>query len=386
MLYEEIVEKDKQFFMPVYGNRLPIAIERGNGCYLFDNTGKKYIDFVAGIATNAIGYGDPGFLDHMKEQMNKVCHFSNLYYNEPQALLVEKLCSYMDEPYKAFICNSGAEANECAIKLVRKHFKEQGKYKILGLRNSFHGRTIATLSETGQDKFHKDFVPLCPEFDFFSTIEELKEKIDDKTGAIIIELIQGEGGVNPLALSFVKNIEAVCKENDLLLIIDEIQTGIGRTGTMFAFQDYGLSPDIFTLAKALGGGLPIGACVAKAHISFAKGDHGTTFGGNALCCSAANYMLKVIDDDMLYYVNEMSKYFFEKLAPLHPRGKGLLIGFTIDKLNNYDIVKKCLEKGLLVLTAGFNTVRIVPPLIISKKEIDKGVEILFEAIKELEEA
>lgn len=386
MLYEEIVEKDKQFFMPVYGNRLPIAIERGKGCYLFDNTGKKYIDFVAGIATNAIGYGDQGFVDHIKEQLNKVCHFSNLYYNEPQALLVEKLCSYMDEPYKAFICNSGAEANECAIKLVRKHFKEQGKYKILGLRNSFHGRTIATLSETGQDKFHKDFVPLCPEFDFFSTIEELKEKIDDKTGAIIIELIQGEGGVNPLALSFVKNIETVCKENDLLLIIDEIQTGIGRTGTMFAFQDYGLSPDIFTLAKALGGGLPIGACVAKAHISFAKGDHGTTFGGNALCCSAANYMLKVIDNDMLEYVNEMSKYFFEKLAPLHPRGKGLLIGFTIDKLNNYDIVKKCLEKGLLVLTAGFNTVRIVPPLIISKKEIDKGVEILFEAIKELEEA
>lgn len=386
MLYEEIVEKDKQFFMPVYGNRLPIAIERGKGCYLFDNTGKKYIDFVAGIATNAIGYGDQGFADHIKEQLNKVCHFSNLYYNEPQALLVEKLCSYMDEPYKAFICNSGAEANECAIKLVRKHFKEQGKYKILGLRNSFHGRTIATLSETGQDKFHKDFVPLCPEFDFFSTIEELKEKIDDKTGAIIIELIQGEGGVNPLALSFVKNIETVCKENDLLLIIDEIQTGIGRTGTMFAFQDYGLSPDIFTLAKALGGGLPIGACVAKAHISFAKGDHGTTFGGNALCCSAANYMLKVIDNDMLEYVNEMSKYFFEKLAPLHPRGKGLLIGFTIDKLNNYDIVKKCLEKGLLVLTAGFNTVRIVPPLIISKKEIDKGVEILFEAIKELEEA
>lgn len=386
MLYEEIVEKDKQFFMPVYGNRLPIAIERGKGCYLFDNTGKKYIDFVAGIATNAIGYGDQGFVDHIKEQLNKVCHFSNLYYNEPQALLVEKLCSYMDEPYKAFICNSGAEANECAIKLVRKHFKEQGKYKILGLRNSFHGRTIATLSETGQDKFHKDFVPLCPEFDFFSTIEELKEKIDDKTGAIIIELIQGEGGVNPLALSFVKNIETVCKENDLLLIIDEIQTGIGRTGTMFAFQDYGLSPDIFTLAKALGGGLPIGACVAKAHISFAKGDHGTTFGGNALCCSAANYMLKVIDNDMLEYVNEISKYFFEKLAPLHPRGKGLLIGFTIDKLNNYDIVKKCLEKGLLVLTAGFNTVRIVPPLIISKKEIDKGVEILFEAIKELEEA
>lgn len=386
MLYEEIVEKDKQFFMPVYGNRLPIAIERGKGCYLFDNTGKKYIDFVAGIATNAIGYGDQGFVDHIKEQLNKVCHFSNLYYNEPQALLVEKLCSYMDEPYKAFICNSGAEANECAIKLVRKHFKEQGKYKILGLRNSFHGRTIATLSETGQDKFHKDFVPLCPEFDFFSTIEELKEKIDDKTGAIIIELIQGEGGVNPLALSFVKNIETVCKENDLLLIIDEIQTGIGRTGTMFAFQDYGLSPDIFTLAKALGGGLPIGACVAKAHISFAKGDHGTTFGGNALCCSAANYMLKVIDNDMLEYVNEISKYFFEKLTPLHPRGKGLLIGFTIDKLNNYDIVKKCLEKGLLVLTAGFNTVRIVPPLIISKKEIDKGVEILFEAIKELEEA
>lgn len=385
MLYDEIVENDKKYYMPVYGNRLPIAIDHGNGCYIFDASGKKYIDFVAGIATNTLGYGNKGYNEHLKAQIDKICHFSNLYYNEPQALLAEKLCSYFNEPYKAFICNSGAEANECAIKLVRKYFKDDGKYKILGLRNSFHGRTMATLSATGQDKFHKDFVPLCPEFDFFSTIEELKQKIDDKTGAIILELIQGEGGVNPLAKTFVKNIESICKEKSLLLIIDEIQTGIGRTGTMFAFEDYDLSPDIVTLAKGLGGGIPIGACLAKEHISFSKGDHGTTFGGNALCCSAANYILNVMDNNMLEHVKNISKYFFEKLAPLNPRGKGLLIGFTIDKINNVDIVQKCLEKGLLVLTAGFNTVRIVPPLVIEKQEVDKGIEILFEAIKELEE-
>ncbi|MBQ9624933.1 MAG: aminotransferase class III-fold pyridoxal phosphate-dependent enzyme, partial [Clostridia bacterium] len=303
MLYNDIIENDEKYFMPVYGRRFPIAIDRGENCFLFDTEGKKYIDFTSGIATNALGY-DKGYKEHLKAQVDKICHFSNLYYNEPQAILVEKLCSYFKEPYKAFICNSGAEANECAIKLVRKHFKDDGKYKILALRNSFHGRTMATLSETGQEKFHKDFKPLCPEFDFFSTIEELKEKIDAKTGAIILELIQGEGGVNPLGKSFVKNIETICKQQNLLLIIDEIQTGIGRTGAMFASEHYDLSPDIITLAKGLGGGVPIGACLAKEHISFSKGDHGTTFGGNPLCCSAANYVLDMVDEKLLNHVNE----------------------------------------------------------------------------------
>lgn len=385
MLYEEIVKNDEEYFMPVFGHRFPIAIDRGDGCHIFDTDGKEYIDFTSGIAVNSLGYNHQGYKEHLKEQIDRICHFSNLYYNEQQALLAQKLCSYFEEPYKVFLCNSGAEANECAIKLVRKHFKDQGKHKILALRNSFHGRTMATLSETGQEKFHKDFKPLCPEFDFFSTVDELKQKIDDKTGAIILELIQGEGGVNPLGLSFVKNIETICKEKELLLIIDEIQTGIGRTGKMFAFEAYDLSPDIITLAKGLGGGVPIGACLAKEHISFSKGDHGTTFGGNPLCCSAANFVLKTVDDKMLHHVNEMSAYFFEKLAPLNPRGKGLLIGFTIDKIDNVNIVNKCIEKGLLVLTAGFNTVRIAPPLVIEKEDIDIGVKILFEAIKELEE-
>lgn len=385
MLFNEIVEKDEKYFMPVYGKRFPLAIERGNGCYLFDTTGKKYIDFASGIAVNALGYGNKGYTQHIKEQIDKICHFSNLYYNENQALLAEKLCSYMNEPYKAFICNTGAEANECAIKLVRKHFKDERKYKIFTLRNSFHGRTMATLSATGQEKFHTDFMPLCPEFDYFSTIDELKQKIDDKTGGIMIELIQGEGGVNPLGLTFVKNIESICRENNILLIVDEIQTGIGRTGNMFAFEDYEITPDIFTLAKGLGGGLPIGACLAKEHISFSKGDHGTTFGGNPLCCAAANYVLEELDSNMMEHINEMSRYFFEKLKPLNPRGKGLIIGFTVDKINNVDIVKGCMEKGLLLITAGFNTVRIVPPLIIEKEEIDKGIKIIFDTINELEE-
>ena len=380
----EIRELDSKYYMPTYGQRFPVVIDHGNGTKLYDTDGKEYLDFTSGIATNCLGYNDEGFVKHICEQVQKGTHFSNLYFNEPQTLLAQKLVELAGSEYKCFFGNSGAEANECAIKLVRKHFCKEGKHKILTLKNSFHGRTMATLTATGQEKFHKDFMPLCPEFDYFTTIEELKEKIDSKTGAVMIELVQGEGGVRPLEQEFVDTIVALCKQNNMLLIVDEIQTGIGRCGTMFAHQGYGIKPDIFTLAKALGNGVPVAACLAKDHINFAKGDHGTTFGGNPLACSAGNYVLSRVNDELLAHVNEMSEYIMTKLSSLNPRGKGLLIGFNHPTLTNIDIVNKCLEKGLLIVTAGMNTVRMVPPLVITKEDADKAVEIIFEAIKELE--
>lgn len=386
MTYNEIVENDEKYFMPIYGPRFPLAVDHGKGCYLYDTENNEYLDFVAGIATNCLGYVDEGFTKALTNQINKVIHCSNYYYNEPQAELVEKLCNLAGEDYKCFICNSGGEANETAIKLVRKHFHKENKYGILSLRNSFHGRTLATLSATGQDHFHTSFTPLPPEFDYFSTIEELNSKINPNLGGVILEMIQGEGGVNPLDKGFVKNIAQICKDNDILLIVDEIQTGMGRTGTMFGFEQYDIEPDIFTLAKALGGGVPIGACLTKSHITFKKGEHGSTFGGNPLACTAANYICDKIDANMLAHVNEMSDYLFEKLKPLNPRGKGLLLGFTLEGINNREFVLKCIEKGLLLATAGFNTVRLAPPFIITKANIDKCVEIIFETLKEFQES
>lgn len=383
MNLNEIVQSDEKYFMPVYGPRFPLAIDHGKGAYLYDIDGKEYLDFVAGIATNLLGYADPGLTRAMSEQLGKVVHCSNLYYFEPQARLEKSLCELAGDDYKVFFCNSGGEANETAIKLVRKHFHDQNKYGILSLRNSFHGRTLATLSATGQEHFHTGFTPLPPEFDYFSTIEELKSKINPNLGGVILEMIQGEGGVNPLEKGFVQNIAAVCREHDILLLVDEVQTGMGRTGTMFAFEQYGIRPDIFTLAKGLGGGMPVGACLAKSHISFKKGEHGSTFGGNPLACAAANYVCSAVDEAMLAHVREMSEYLFAKLQPLSPRGSGLLLGFSLEKLNNRDFVLKALEKGLLLVTAGFNTVRLVPPFVITRAECDKCVDIIFEVFDEL---
>ena len=383
MNFNEIVQNDEKYFMPVYGPRFPLAIDHGKGAYLFDTQGNKYLDFVAGIATNLLGYADPGYIQAMRQQMEKVLHCSNLYYTQPQAQLEKTLCDLAGDTYKVFFCNSGGEANETAIKLVRKHFHDDNKYAILSLRNSFHGRTLATLTATGQEHFHTSFTPLPPEFDYFSTIEELRDKITQNTGGVILEMIQGEGGVNPLDKGFVQNIAAVCQEHDILLIIDEVQTGMGRTGSMFAFEQYDITPDIFTLAKGLGNGFPIGACLAKSHISFKKGEHGSTFGGNPLACTAGNYVCAAVDEEMLAHVREMSDYLFEQLQPLTPRGKGLLLGFTLEKINNREFVQKALEKGLLLVTAGFNTVRLVPPFVITKEDCDKCVRIIFEVFQEL---
>lgn len=384
MNYDEIVQNDQDYFMPVYGKRFPVCLDHGTGCRVTDINGKTYLDFVAGIATNCLGYAHPGFNQHMKAQLDKMTHCSNLYYNQPQAELIKKLCGLAGSDYRCFLANSGAEANETAIKLVRKHFHEQGKYAVLSLRNSFHGRTMATLSATGQEKFHTKFTPLCPEFDYFSSIEELKKKITPKTGGVMLEMVQGEGGVNPMGKPFIQNIAQVCKENGLLLIVDEIQTGMGRCGTLFAFQQYGIQPDIFTLAKALGNGIPISACLAKSEIHFDPGEHGTTFGGNPFACAAANYVVDTLDEQMLAHIREMSDYLKEQLNPLSPRGLGLLVGFTIKDIQNKDFVLKCLNHGLLLATAGFNTVRLVPPLMVTKTEIDQCVNIIFEVIKEFE--
>ncbi len=382
--YEEIKQDDKDYFMPVFGDRLPIAVEKGEDYYIYDSNGKKYIDMMSGIATNCLGYSDKGFKQTLKDQIDKICHCSSLYYIEQQSKLAKTLSQAVGENYKCFFGNSGAEANECAIKLAKKY--QGDKQHILTLRNSFHGRTLGTLAATGQEKFHKSFMPLCPTFIQFSTIDELKAKTTEHTGAVMIELIQGEGGVNPLEKNFVNQIDKFCKKNNLLLIVDEIQTGIGRTGKMFAFEHYNISPDIITLAKSLGNGIPIGACVAKSHIAFDKGDHGSTFGGNPFACAAANFVLSQIDHYMLKNIKEKSDHIFKRLAAYSPRGMGLLIGFNAGGVKNIDVVKKALEKGVLILTAGFNTVRLLPPYNITIEALDKAIDTIIEIMEELNES
>ena len=395
MELHELVEMDSKYYMNTFGARTPVCFEYGKGMKLYDIQGRQYYDFLGGIAVNALGHGHPSLVEAIKSQAQKLIHCSSLYYIEPQAMLakclVENSCAD-----RIFFANSGAEANEGAIKLARIYFRKKNmpqRYSIITLKDSFHGRTLTTLAATGQDKYQKPFMPLIPGFKHvpINDLDALKMAIDDETCAIMMEPIQGESGVHPLDPEYVKAVRNICDENGLLLIFDEIQTGMGRTGKLFAYEHYGVTPDIFTLAKALAGGVPIGALCAKESVAqaFSPGDHGSTFGGNPLACAAGCAVLKtILDDDLLTNVEKMGSYLKERLLVLKDRlniitdirGFGLMIGIQLGQDKALDVKNELFERGFLVGSVGVSVIRLLPPLIITRGDIDTFVEALEQVI------
>ena len=380
-----MIQKGQQYIMGTY-SQAPIVIEKGEGVYLTDNTGKKYIDMVSGIAVNSLGYHHPAIVKAIQEQAETLIHISNLYWNIPQIELAEKLCKASGLS-KAFFCNSGAEANESAIKLARKY--GNGRSTIISMIQSFHGRTLGALKATGQTKYQNGFAPLPEGFKYTeaNNIEMLDQMIDDDTCAIMLEVIQGEAGIIALDEAYLKHVESICQQKDILFIVDEVQTGMGRTGYAFAHQKFDLHPDIVTMAKAIAGGVPMGAMLAKDHVAaaFNPGDHASTFGGNPLAAHTACAVADIIfDDTFLAQVQEKGEYFAKRLAEcvdgkkvLEVRGRGLMLGLLLDdSVKPGDIVSAAAESGLLICTAGKQVLRFVPPLVISKDEIDEAIEIL----------
>ena len=383
------IEKDKTYLANTYA-RFPLEIVSGKGSLAFGADGKSYIDMGAGIAVNTFGYCDEVFNAAVKKQLDTVQHLSNLYYSAPAASLAEALVKKSGLK-KAFFCNSGAEANECAIKTARKwgaEHKGAGAYKIVTLTGSFHGRTVTTLSATGQEVFHKYFDPFTEGF-VYAPINDgkaLSSLIDDKTCAVMVEFVQGEGGVNPLDPAFVQTIFDLKKKWNYLVIADEVQTGNGRTGKYFAYQQYGVLPDIVTTAKGLGGGLPIGACLFGEQTAevLGAGDHGSTFGGNPVAAAGALSVVDRVDDALLREVAAKGEYIKQKLegqaGVLSVEGMGLMLGVTLS-CDAKAVVGKCLEKGVLFLTAK-KKVRMLPALNIPYPLLDKAIEVLLEAVKE----
>jgi acetylornithine/N-succinyldiaminopimelate aminotransferase len=377
--------------MPTYG-RSPVVLCSGSGATCQDAEGKSYIDFGSGIGTVSLGYGDAAWADAVCEQVRKIQHTSNLFYHQPQAELAEKLCS-MTGYTKVFFGNSGAEANECAIKIARKYSFDKygkGRHTILTLVNSFHGRTIGTLSATGQDVFHNYFFPFVDGFRYVNAndIEDLHDKLDDTVCAIMVEYVQGEGGVRSLDDAFVQEIRSICDKNDILMIADEVQTGIGRTGRLLAGEHYGCKADLTTLAKGLGGGLPIGVCLASEKCAdvLTKGTHGTTFGGNPVVCAGAVQVLRIMEQpETMKAITEKSSYLRKRLSALDEvaevTGKGLMVGIALKTKKAPDVLQACLERGLLVLTAK-DRVRLLPPLTISMEELKTGTEILCKVLED----
>ena len=390
-MLENIKNQADNSLMPTYAH-FPVSIEKGNGATFIDSEGNEVIDFGSGIGVNSLGYNNEGWINAVTEQLKKVQHTSNLYYNSTVAEYAEMLTAKTGFN-RVFLCNSGAEANECAIKLARKYsFDKYGenRYNIITLVNSFHGRTMATITATGQEHYHKFFNPFVEGFKYVESgnTEQFLEMADDTVCAIILEIVQGEGGVVPTDFDFLKTVEKVCKEKDILLIIDEVQTGMGRTGKLFAYQHAGISPDVVTSAKGIGNGLPMGACLCteKCANILTAGTHGTTFGGNPVACAGAQYILNCLTDDFMNEVTEKGEYIRSKLAEIDEvksvTGLGLMLGIELKTKNASEIAKKCSENGLLILTAK-TKLRMLPPLVITKEEIDKGIEILKNIIAEV---
>ena len=385
MNFEDIKNDEQQYMMHAYG-RFQTALVSGKRATAKDVDGKEYIDFTSGIGVNSFGYCDDGWTKAVCEQAKTLQHISNLYYSPLQTEVAKKLCelSGMD---KVFLCNSGAEANEGAIKIARKYSFDKygsGRQKIITLVNSFHGRTVTTLAATGQDVFHNFFFPFTEGFDYAeaNNIDDLKAKLTEDVCAVFVELIQGEGGVMPLDKEYVKAAYELCKAHDILFMVDEVQTGISRTGHFFCYQGYGIKPDVVTAAKGLGGGLPIGAVLADEKVSevFVPGTHGTTFGGNPVACAAAKEVLsRVAEPEFLEEVNKKGDYIRSELMKIgnvkEIRGQGMMIGIVTEKDNAKEMAVKCLENGLLILTAK-TLLRMLPPLTISYDEINKGLAIL----------
>lgn len=367
-------------------SRFPVAIERGEGATLFDTEGKRYVDFGSGIAVNIFGANDEQWKAAVIDQLSRIQHVSNYYYSEPQLDLAELLC-FRTGAKRVFFANSGAEANECALKAARKYSFEkygEGRKKIISLSGSFHGRTLFTLTATGQEAFHRFFGPFVPEVVSVDANMKAVEKESENACAVIIECVQGESGVEALEKGFVRALRAFCDEHDILLICDEVQSGNGRTGKLYAYEHYGILPDIMTTAKGLGGGLPIGACLffEKTEHTLKPGDHGSTFGGNPVCCAGAVSIVSRLTEDFLLEVQGKSEYLRAKLKGFdgvkRVSGLGLMIGLEVEKPAK-EIAQQCLHRGLLVLTA-HEKVRIVPPLNITKTEMDEGLTILREVL------
>lgn len=394
---KEMLEDANRYLMNTY-NRYPIVLRKGRGVKVWSLDGKEFLDFVAGIAVNVLGHCHQKVVIALQKQAQRLLHVSNLYHIEPQIRLATLLCknSFAD---KVFFCNSGAEANEGAIKLARKYAKEnfpdEEKFEIITALNSFHGRTLATLTATGQEKFQKGFEPLMPGFRYvpFNDINALRKVVNKNTCAIMLEPIQGEGGIRIPLEDYLKDVRKLCDERDILLILDEVQTGMGRTGKLFAYEHYDIKPDIMTLAKGLGGGVPIGAILAtdKVASAFKPGNHASTFGGNPLVCAAAIATLETILEDgfILDHCKRMGEYFLHRLNELkksYPelivdvRGKGLMIGMEING-DGTSIVNACMERGILINCTAGNVLRFTPPLIVEQKDIDRLIDVLEEVIE-----
>lgn len=385
-------EKDLKYIMHTYG-RYDVALKSGKGATAYDENGKKYIDVSSGIGVNSLGYCEDGWAEAVSNQAKTIQHMSNYFYCGQASNLAEKLCT-LTGLSKVCFGNSGAEANECAIKIARKYsFDKYGadRNEIITLKDSFHGRTVTTLSATGQDVFHNFFFPFTEGFKYVQAndIELLKSEINDKTCAVMLEVIQGEGGVNILDKDYVQSLVKLCNEKDILVIIDEVQTGIGRTGKLFGFQNFEISPDLVTVAKGLGGGLPIGLCMCNEKLKdvMSPSTHGTTFGANPVVCAGANYVLdKVADESFLAEVNKKGEYLEEKLTALplvkNVRRMGLMVGIELESGDAHDIAVKCVENGLLIITAK-SLLRMLPPLVITYEEIDEAIEILKKTLKEI---
>ncbi len=383
-------EKDLKYIMHTYG-RYDVALQKGKGAVAFDEDGKRYIDVSSGIGVNSLGYCDEGWAKAVADQANTIQHMSNYFYSAQASDLAEKLCT-LTGLAKVCFGNSGAEANECAIKLARKYSFDKygnGRNEIITLENSFHGRTVTTLSATGQEVFHNFFFPFTHGFGFVpaNDFSALENAVCDKTCAVMIEVVQGEGGVNILDKSYVQAISELCKSRDILLIVDEVQTGAGRTGKLFGYEHYGILPDIVTAAKGLGGGLPIGVCMCGEKLKdvMSPSTHGTTFGANPVVCAGANYVLdKISDEKFLASVEEKGTYLEKKLMELddvkNVRRLGLMVGIEIDG-DAHDLAIKCVENGLLIITAK-DVLRMLPPLTITAAELDEAVSILDKVLKE----
>ena len=388
---DEIKALDQQYVMQTY-RRNPLAIDHGKGAVLWSPEGKEYIDFTSGIGVCSLGYANEAWASAIYDQAMRVGHISNLFYTKPYARLASKLVPAAGMA-AAFFGNSGAEANEGIIKVARKYSYEkygQGRSVIITLKNSFHGRTITTLKATGQDHFHDYFFPFTEGFRYAraNDMDSLLAQAGEDVCAVMMELIQGEGGVNPLERDYVQSVARLCRERDWLLLIDEVQTGVGRTGSLFAYQQFGVQPDVVTFAKGIAGGLPFGGFMTneKCRSVLRSGDHGSTFGGNPMAAAAANVVMDALTPAFLEEVREKGQYLRDRIAALGSpyvsgiRGMGLMLGVGVQGMTHKELKDRLMEKGLLCLTAGADTLRLLPPLVITREELDQGLDIMAEVM------
>ena len=387
MTFEQIKDQDQAYILHTYG-RVDAALVEGKNARAWDVDGKEYIDFTAGIGVNALGYSDPEWAAAVGEQAGKIQHLCNYYYSPENTALAQEL-SQASGMAKAFFCNSGAEANECAVKIARKYGEKRGAYKIVTLNNSFHGRTLTTLAATGQEGFHKDFLPLTEGFLYAEAgdLEGIRALLDGSVCAVMLEMVQGEGGVIPMDEGFVKGLAQLCGEKDVLLLIDEVQTGIGRTGSFYAYQGYGVKPDVVTTAKGLAGGLPMGACLVSERLGdiLKPGMQGSTFGGNPVASAGARVVVRRVSDPaFLQSVAEKGACFRKKLEAMpqveYVRGRGLMIGVKLKEKDAHEVLVQCAKQGLLILTAK-ELVRFLPPLTIPQEDIDQGLAIFRKVLE-----